>query len=60
MMLNYEVKKFGESTASLHKKLDVVDEATTRLIEDIYSFKKYYMVGLHNKAKVDAQVFTKA
>lgn len=49
MLLDYEVKKFDENFATLHKKVDVIAEATTRLIEDISSFNKDYMVGLQDK-----------
>ncbi|CAH1445423.1 unnamed protein product [Lactuca virosa] len=58
-LLEYEVKKFAESSTTLHKKLDVVAEATTRLIKDITSFQKDYMVVLQEKTKEDAQDFSK-
>lgn len=34
MMLEYEVTKYVEISSTLHKKLDVEEEATTRLIEE--------------------------
>lgn len=33
-MLEYEVTKYVEISSTLHKKLDVEEEATTRLIEE--------------------------
>lgn len=40
MLLDSEVKKFHENSTELHKKLDVVADTITRLIEDIISFNK--------------------
>ncbi|CAH1435811.1 unnamed protein product [Lactuca virosa] len=58
-LLESEVKKFDESSTMIYKKLDVVAESTTRLIEDITSFNKDYMTGLQDKKKGDAKVFAK-
>lgn len=58
-LLESEVKFFGESTSMLHKKIDVFAKTSTRLIEYISSFNKDYIVGLQDKAKHDAQVFTR-
>lgn len=58
-LLESEVKKFDASSTMFYKKLDVVVEATTRLVEDITSFNKDYMSGLQDTKKGDDKVFAK-
>ncbi|CAH1450356.1 unnamed protein product [Lactuca virosa] len=58
MLLNSKVKKFDENSTTLHKKVDVEAEASTRLIKDISSLNKSHMVGLQDKKKGDDQVYT--
>ncbi|CAI9299820.1 unnamed protein product [Lactuca saligna] len=57
-LLEFEVKKFDESSTTLHKKLDVVAKTNTLLIEDITSFNKDYTITLQDKMEGDTQVFT--
>ncbi|CAH1424012.1 unnamed protein product [Lactuca virosa] len=58
-MLKSEVKNFAESSSTLHKMMDVVAEALVRSIEDITSFNKDYTIGLQDKMKGDALVFSR-
>ncbi|CAI9281368.1 unnamed protein product [Lactuca saligna] len=58
-LLKSKVKNFVESSSTLHKKMDVLSEASTLLIKDITFFNKDYMVSLQDKVKGDALVFAK-
>lgn len=56
-MIDTEVKKFDENSSLLHKKIDVVADATTRLIEDITTFNKDYSNDLRVKIEANENFF---
>lgn len=54
-----EEMKVCLQTQIYDKKINVIAEALTCLIEDIYSFNKDYTIGIQDIVKEDAQVFTR-
>lgn len=54
-----DVKKLDDNQKLLHKKVDVVANATTRLIEDITAFNNDYSKHLKLKAEKDDKMFEK-
>ncbi|CAI9272959.1 unnamed protein product [Lactuca saligna] len=58
-LMDKDIKKLDESYNLLHKKVDVVENATTCLIEDITAFNKDYSTDLKVKIEKDDKVFEK-